>query len=65
MDFSTSVLQLMKKEQAQLSLEASECASAIPELSQMIVGVQALGELYSFMRVDVICFGNCAKTNLT
>ncbi|XP_078435489.1 di-glucose binding protein with Kinesin motor domain-containing protein [Wolffia australiana] len=35
-------VELMKTEQAQLSREAHECASGVPELSKMIAGVQAL-----------------------
>lgn len=36
-------MQLMKKEQFQLSCEAHECADSIPELNKMVFAVQALG----------------------
>lgn len=39
----SSFMQTMKQEHSQLSREAHECADSIPELNQMVVAVQALG----------------------
>lgn len=39
------VLQLMKSDQAQLSLEAHDCVDSIPELNKMVFAVQELGML--------------------
>lgn len=43
--FSLLNPQAMKQEQALLSLEAHDCANAIPDLSKMIGAVQALGNV--------------------
>ena len=43
--FSLLNPQAMKEKQALLSLEAHECANAIPDLSKMIGAVQALGNI--------------------
>lgn len=37
------ILQAMKKEQSQLSLDAHECANSIPDMNKMIFAVQSLG----------------------
>ncbi len=39
----------MKREHSQLSHEAHECVDSIPELNNMVSGVQALG---MFERID-------------
>lgn len=43
----TVAMQIMKREQFQLSQEAHECVESIPELYKMVDGVQALGEFTS------------------
>jgi len=45
--FSLLNPQAMKQEQALLSLEAHDCANAIPDLSKMIGAVQALGNIWT------------------
>lgn len=41
------MLQVMKREHAQLSHEAHECTDSIPDLNQMVFAVQALGKFQS------------------
>ncbi|KAK8995797.1 hypothetical protein V6N11_076055 [Hibiscus sabdariffa] len=43
-------IKIMKKEHAQLSIEAHACVESIPELNKMITGVQALGNIRVFCR---------------
>lgn len=45
--YETVAMQIMKREQSQLSQEAHECVEGIPELYKMVDGVQALGEFTS------------------
>ncbi|KAL0733664.1 hypothetical protein Bca4012_009874 [Brassica carinata] len=43
-------IEIMKREQSQLSQEAHECVGSIPELYKMVDGVQALGNIRVFCR---------------
>ncbi|CAH2061495.1 unnamed protein product [Thlaspi arvense] len=43
-------IEVMKREQSQLSQEAHECVESIPELYKMVDGVQALGNIRVFCR---------------
>ena len=38
----------MKQEHSKLSQEAHECASAIPDLNKMLIGVETLGKSTKF-----------------
>ncbi|MQL76669.1 hypothetical protein Taro_009071 [Colocasia esculenta] len=42
-------IQAMKKEQAELSHDAHECTSSIPQLNEMVIGIQALGKMKTML----------------
>lgn len=52
-------MQVMKREQSQLSHEAHECVEGIPELYKMVDGVQALGEFLKVYNQKVLKQSRC------